>query len=70
MHVNGAFAEGVAETSPHKQASDLHLPTDRVGLELVLWHLLAEWGVAAKTGDWREVLRASLEGFRERRTAP
>jgi hypothetical protein len=41
-----------------------------VPLELVLWHLIAEWGVTPKTDGWQEVLDKSLTGFEQRRTAP
>jgi hypothetical protein len=46
----------------------LHIPTARVGLELVIWHLIAEWGVKPKTDDWMAILRESIERFHERRT--
>jgi hypothetical protein len=68
MHVNSSLLDESAEALLHKPAPHLHLPTARVGLELVLWHLLAEWGVTAKTDDWREVLEKSLKGFRDRQT--
>jgi hypothetical protein len=35
----------------------------------VLWHLIAEWGVQARTEDWQDLLRASMAGFEERRSA-
>jgi hypothetical protein len=41
-----------------------------VPLELVIWHVIAEWGVVPKTDDWRELLGESLEGFERRRRAP
>jgi hypothetical protein len=49
----------------------VHIPTKRVPIELVLWHLMTEgvWGVSSKTSDWRSILEESLEGFYERRTA-
>lgn len=61
VHVNGAFADG-------RPTGPLHLPTRRVPLELVIWHLLAEWGVDSRTEDWRHLLAGSIEGFDERRT--
>lgn len=53
-----------------KTPSHLHVPTARVPLELVLLHLIAEWGVTPKTDGWFEVLDESLAGFEQRRTAP
>jgi hypothetical protein len=47
----------------------LHVPTGRVPLEYVAWHLIAEWGAAPLTDDWQGLLEASIEGFQERRTA-
>jgi hypothetical protein len=47
----------------------LHIPTRRVPLELVIWHLIAEWRVTAKSDRWQGILRESIEGFDERRTA-
>jgi len=41
-----------------------------VPFELALWRLIAEWGVQAKTADWKDVPEESLAGFEERRTAP
>jgi hypothetical protein len=70
VHVNGALLDHDAESSLSKPLPHLHVPTARVPFELVLWHLLAEWGVAAKTDDWQALLRNSLSGFEERRTAP
>lgn len=59
-----------AAAHPDKPSSHLHIPTARVALELVLWHLITEWGVTPKTDDWRELLTESLEGFEQRRRAP
>lgn len=71
VHVNAQFVDaGLAADRLAKTPSHLHVPTARVPLELVLWHLVAEWGVTPKTDVWREILRESLEGFEERRTAP
>lgn len=63
VHVNTAFGDGSA-------AGRLHIPTRRIPLELVIWHLVAEWGVTPRTDDWRAILGESIEGFDERRTAP
>jgi hypothetical protein len=62
VHING-------EWSSDAPLSRLHVPTRRVPLELVLWHLIAEWGITPKTADWQSILEESVEGFDERRTA-
>ena len=62
VHVNGAFENGEA-------IARLHVPTRRIPLELVIWHLVAEWGVEPRSDDWAAVLEASITGFDERRTA-
>ena len=46
----------------------LHVPTGRVPIEHVAWHLIAEWGVTPLTDAWQETLEASIEGFQGRRT--
>lgn len=48
----------------------LHIPTGRVPLELVLWHLTAEWGVQSKALDWESILQDSIDQFEAMRTAP
>lgn len=71
VHANADFVEpNLAEGRLDKPPSHLHIPTARVPLELVLWHLIAEWHVTPKTDDWRAILAESLEGFEQRRTAP
>lgn len=71
VHTNATFTDpGPAATRLRKPASHLHIPTGRVPLEFVLWHLVAEWGVTPKTDAWRELLVDSLEGFERRRRAP
>jgi hypothetical protein len=62
VHVNAAFEDGIP-------AGRLHIPTRRVPLELVIWHLVAEWDVRPKIDEWRSVLAESIEGFDERRRA-
>jgi hypothetical protein len=61
IHVNAALVDG-------QEVHGLHFPTRRVPLELVLWHLIAEWGVAPLSDDWREILSESIDGFEERQT--
>lgn len=65
VHVNGQLASGGAVTLPK-----LHIPTRRVPLEMILWHLIVEWGVKPKQGDWQHLLEASIEDFERRRRAP
>jgi hypothetical protein len=71
VHANAEFVDpGPAAAQLDKPPSHLHIPTARVPLELVLWQVIAEWGVTPKTDDWRDLLGESLEGFERRRRAP
>lgn len=70
LHLNADLRDAGTGERLAKPAPHLHLPTARVPIELVLWHLIAEWGVRAKSADWQQTLRGSLVGFEERRTAP
>ena len=71
LHANADFVNpGSATVRLAKTPAHLHIPTARVPLELVLWHLIAEWGVTPKSDDWQEILGESLVGFEQRRTAP
>ncbi len=71
VHADAEFVDpGRAAARLAKPPSHLHIPTARVPFELVLWHVIAEWGVTPKTDDWRELLSESLEGFERRRRAP
>jgi len=51
VHVNAMFADGAP-------AGPLHIPTRRVSLALVLRHLISDWNVKPRTGDWEDVLDA------------
>lgn len=62
LHINGAFADG-------EPVAALHIPTSRVPLESVIWHLIVEWGVIPRNDDWRTLLGESADGFHQRRTA-
>jgi hypothetical protein len=57
VHVNGQL-RSEATTLPK-----LHIPTRRIPLVLVLWHVIAEWGVKPKQDNWRQLLEASIAGF-------
>ena len=69
VHANATFTDPAAAPLLRKPAAHLHVPTARVALELVLWHLIAEWGIQPKTADWRRVLGDSLAGYHQRQTA-
>ena len=43
----------------------LHLPTRRITLEQVVWHLIQEHGVEPRHDDWHEVLWRHEEWFRD-----
>ena len=43
----------------------LHLPTRRVSLEQVVWHLITEHGVEPRRDDWHEVLWRHEGWFRD-----
>ena len=43
----------------------LHLPTRRISLEQVVWHLIQEHGVQPRREDWHEVLWRHEEWFRD-----
>ena len=66
VHVNGRFTAGCVAMPLPK----LHIPTSRIPLELVLWHLIVEWGVKPKDPDWQKVLQDSLAKFEQSRRAP
>lgn len=70
VHVRADFAQPLRAGPADKALSRMHLPTARVALELVLRHVIAEWGVQAKTDAWSQILDDSLAGFEARRTAP
>jgi hypothetical protein len=53
VHFNGALVDG-------SEAARLHVPTRRIPLELVIWHLVAEWGVQPRGDEWRGVLEESI----------
>jgi hypothetical protein len=63
VHVHGAFPDA-------EPIGRLHIPTRRVPFELILWHLIAEWGVESKSRDWQTILTESIEGFDRGRTMP
>lgn len=62
VHVNAATDSG-------EEMGRLHIPTRRVPVELVLWHLIAERGVEPRTPEWLAILEESMAGFDDRRTS-
>jgi hypothetical protein len=60
LHVNGSFSDGAP-------AGRLHIPTERLSLELVVRHLITDWDVKPRSDDWEAILDESAEGFGERR---
>jgi hypothetical protein len=69
LHVNARLTDEQVEQKTAKGAAHLHLATGRVPFELVVWHLIAEWGVDSRTSAWQDVLGESLDGFEERQNA-
>ncbi len=45
VHINSAFADG-------QPVGGLHIPTGRVPLELVIRHLITDWAVTPRSGEW------------------
>ena len=71
VHANAEFVGSVLPAAHlGKPPWHLHIPTARVPLELVLWHVIAEWGVTPKNDGCRDLLSESLAGFERRRRAP
>ena len=62
VHVNGTLGSTAL--------AGLHIPTARLPLEFVLWHLIVEWSVTPKREDWRDVLQQSIDGFHRKRRSP
>ena len=62
VHVNAATDSG-------EEVGRLHIPTRRVPLELVIWHVIAEWGAKPRTSEWLAILEKSMAGFDDRRTS-
>jgi hypothetical protein len=48
----------------------MHVATGRVPIELVLWHLISDWGVIPKAEDWRRLLEGSIKEFENRASRP
>jgi hypothetical protein len=65
-HVRADFADQAGTDLADKPLPRLHLPTARVAFELVLRHIIAEWGVQSKTDRWAEILDASQLGWGDR----
>jgi len=56
VHMNGTFFNGAP-------VERLHIPTRRVPLELVIRHLITDWNVKPRSGDWETILGESVEDF-------
>jgi hypothetical protein len=56
VHVNGTFPDGAP-------INHLHIPTRHLSLELVIRHLITDWGVKPRTDDWETILDESVAGF-------
>jgi hypothetical protein len=56
VHVNGRFPNDAP-------IGALHIPTRRVPLELVVRHLISDWGVKPRTDDWLTILQESTADF-------
>jgi len=65
VHVNAELASRPGVTLPA-----LHIPTSRVPLELVIWHVIAEWDVAPRSEDWQGILEESMDSFESKRSVP
>lgn len=59
VHLNATFADGTS-------ADRLHVPTERIGLELVIRHLITDWGVKPRSEDWEAVLEESAVTVEDR----
>ncbi len=56
MHINGTYFNGTS-------AQHLHLPTERIGLDVVIRRLITEWAAKPRAEDWKAILEDSAEGF-------
>jgi hypothetical protein len=61
FHLNGTLVDG-------HDVARVHFPTRRLPLELVLWDLIAEWGVKPLDSRWQDILMESIRGFEQRQT--
>ncbi len=61
MHVHAAPQHYVGERS----FSRLHLPTRRLTVEQIVWHLIQEHGVQPRRADWHQVLWRHETWFRD-----
>lgn len=57
--------------TPPKPFSRLHLPTRRITLEQIVWHLIHDHGVQPRRPDWHDILWRHETNFRDiQRTQP
>ncbi len=52
VHVNGKFPD-------EAPIGRLHIPTRRISVELIVRHLIADWGAKPRTEDWQKILSES-----------
>lgn len=58
VHINGKFPNEAS-------IGGLHIPTRRMPLELIVRHLITDWGVKPRTDDWEAILDHSADAFDE-----
>ena len=56
VHLNATFPDGTP-------ADRLHVPTEHIGLESVIRHLITDWGVKPRADDWEAILEESAADF-------
>lgn len=60
LHVNGSFFDGAP-------VGRLHIPTERLSLELVVRHLITDWDVKPRSDSWEAILDEPGKATGERR---
>ena len=61
LHVNADSGGLQDHAQPLRQ---LHLPTRRITLEQIVWHLVTDFDVEPRKKDWRQILECNEERFR------
>lgn len=62
VHFHGTFEHS------DKPAEELHIPTSRVSIEELAWHLITDWNVKTIHGGWQAALVESSEKFAKERS--